>query len=225
MPTLRMLATHEVVQRLHPREVTEQDQWGMIAGRVIDTTLSQASHEVRIGRKPTATSLLAAAGAQYDELLAETDLDPDPARRTATLEEVGAVLKAFRASPLYGLPRPRTRWIRINDEVGMYAQPDFWDPRGTFYEMKSYRPVPVPADVATQLRCFQLAYPNARGILIGFDRRARPVGTTAVAVEPTPPAEREHLLRRILDIGREVGLPKVEEYLAPPSAQYRIGPT
>lgn len=220
--TIRTLATHEVVRSLFPRPVTEIDARAMIAGKVIDTTLARCSHEARIGRRPTATALLASASELYEEEVEVAGLDPDPVDRQRTLDQVQAVLKAFRASPLFGLARPRTRWVLVNGEVGLYAQPDYWDGRSTIYEMKSYRPVPVPPDVACQLRCFQLAYPGFSTVLVGLERRKFPVETSIVPVEPSNEPERGEILRAILRIGRVSGLPKVAAYLGPPAASYQV---
>lgn len=225
MASVRVIAAHDVVQRLHPRPPrTEQDERALIAGRIIDTTLSQCNHEVRIGRRPTTTALLASAADDYDRELHDADLPADPGERAATLAQIAGVLRAFRASPIYGLARPRSRWILINNEVGMFAQPDFWDGRRRIFEMKSYRPDPLPPDVATQVRCFQLAFPGFEALVIGFDRRQTPVGTTLVRVPEPSGTEVEATLRAAFATGRAEGVPKVVEYLGAPSASYTVVP-
>ena len=222
MTTVRTIATHQVVQRVYPRPVTEQDERAMLAGRIIDTTVSRCSHEARIGRRPTTTALLAEAEAAYDDGLAEASLDDLPAERSQALAQVAGVLKAFRASPLYGLPRPRSRFVLVNDEVGMYAQPDFWDGRARFFEMKSYRPAPVPPEVALQIECFQLAFPGLEAVLIGFDRHHLPVTTSVQTMPALTPDRRIQVLAEVLVTGRELGEPKVLEYLGAPAAAYVV---
>lgn len=222
MTTIRTVATHQVVASLFPRPVTERDERAMIAGRVIDGAVARCSHELRIGRRPTIGSLLERAGAEFDEAVADADLPEDAAERGRMLREVAGVLQAFRKSALPGLARPRTHLILINEEVGVYAQPDFWDGSRRFYEMKSYRPVPVPPDVALQLRFFQLAFPGFEAVLIGFDRRADPVSTATLVVPAPTAAEGEAALVAALRIGRASGTPKVLEYIAEPVTAYRV---
>ncbi|HTT25914.1 MAG TPA: hypothetical protein VMH90_02975 [Thermoplasmata archaeon] len=222
MTTVRTLAAHEVVQYLHPRPVTERDELGMIVGRVIDSTVSTCSHEARIGRRTSTTALLREAEVQFDRGVADADLPMTPAGRATALAQVAGVLKAFRASPVFGLSRPKSRMILINGEIGVYAQPDFWDARTRFYEMKSYRPVPMPPDVATQVRLFQLAFPGFEARLIGFARHLVPVETTLAAVPPPTDAERVALLRAARDIGREKGLPTVLEYVDHPIIPHSV---
>jgi len=222
MSTLKVLATHQIVQRLHPRPVTEKDERAMIAGRVLDATLARLSHEARTGRRPTATALLAGAESLYEEELAEADLDTDAATRQRLREQVAAVLKAFRGSPLFGLARPRSRLVVINDRVGVYVQPDYWDGRARIYEMKSYAPVPIPPDVRTQLRYFQLGFPGFETVLVGLNRHRIPVPVTQERVPPPTPEETEAALRDALRIGLEVGEPKVRAYLDNPAVAYTV---
>lgn len=222
--TVRTLATHQLVRELFPRPVTERDERAMVEGRVIDETLSRCSHEARLGRRPTTTALLDFAAERFDTELADAVLPEDAAFREASLARVAGVLRAFRASVLFGLPRPRSRWILVNGEVGLYAQPDFWDGRARIFEMKSYRPLPVPPDVALQVRCFQLAFPRFEAFLVGFDRHRVPVETTVVPIAPPRPEEVEATLREVLRVGRAQGTPKVLEYLEPATAAYTVAP-
>jgi hypothetical protein len=222
MTTIRTIAAHDVVQHLHPRPVTERDELGMIVGLVIDTTVSQCSHAARLGRKASTTALLREAAEQFDRAVAEADLPLPPEARTVSLEQVAGVLKAFRASPVFGLLRPKSRLILVNGEIGIYAQPDFWDGRSRFFEMKSYRPIPMPPDVATQMRLFQLAFPGFEAILIGFARHVLPVGTTVQTMAPVTEEEQRTVLRDGLTVGREKGLTTVLEYVDHPIIPYTL---
>jgi|HubBroStandDraft_3_1064219.scaffolds.fasta_scaffold314252_1 hypothetical protein len=222
MTTIRTVAAHDVVHHLHPRPVTERDELGMIVGSVIDATLSRCSHEARLGRKVSTSSLLRGAEEQFVGMIADADLPLSPEDRTESLRQFAAVLKAFRASPIFGLLRPRSRLILINGEIGVYAQPDFWDGRSRFYEMKSYRPFPIPPDIAVQVRLFQLAFPGFEALLIGFARHSDPVETTMQAVVSPTSEERDVLLREALAVGRSQGLTAVLEYIDHPIIPYTL---
>jgi hypothetical protein len=220
MTTVRTIAAHDVVQHLHPRPVTERDELGMIVGLVIDSTLSTCSHDARLGRRTTSASLVRGATEQFDRAVADADLPISPEDRTVSLDQVAGVLKAFRASPIFGLLRPKSRLILINGEIGVYAQPDFWDGRSRFFEMKSYRPVPIPPDIATQLQLFQLAFPGFEALLIGFARHALPVETTIQRIPPVGAQDQDRVLRVALTVGRVKGLTTVLEYVDHPIIPY-----
>jgi hypothetical protein len=220
--TIRTVATYEVVQLTHPRPVTERDELGMAVGRAIDTALSRYSHEAGQHLRPTVTSANRFASDLLDRELADADLEVSPADRERILAQVAGVLAAFRRSELFGLPRPRSRLILINERVGVYAQPDYWDRRSRFYEMKSYRAVPPPPDVALQLEYFQLAFAGLAGVLACFDRHATPVETTLVPVPPITEAQARSALQRAYAIGLEHGKEKVLEYVDAPTVRYTV---
>jgi hypothetical protein len=110
----------------------------------------------------------------------------------------------------------------IGDAVAVYAQPDFWDGRRRFFEMKSYRAIPPPPDVALQLRLFQLAYPGFEAVLVCLDRHRRPVEPTSTVVDPLAPEAAHATLRLAYDVGREHGEEKVLEYLEGPQVRYDL---
>lgn len=223
MTVIRTLATYEVVQRTHPRPVTERDELGMAVGRAIDAALSRYSHEAGQHRRPTVTSMRRYAAELLDTELADAHVVLPPTDREKELGKVAGVLQAFRKSELFGLSRPRSRLILINETIGVYAQPDYWDGRTTFYEMKSYRAVPPPPDVAMQLRFFQLAFPGLRGVLACFDRHAMPVETTLLPIPPIAEAEARETLRAAYRAGLENGQEKVLEYVDNPIVRYPLG--
>jgi hypothetical protein len=132
------------------------------------------------------------------------------------------VLQAYRLSEIFGLARPRTRVIVIGGTVGVYAQPDYWDGRGRFFEMKSYRAIPPPPDVALQLRLFQLAFPQFEAVLVCIDRHARPVETTSAVIPPLTREETASALRLAFDVGWEFGHEKVLEYMEGPFTHYPL---
>jgi hypothetical protein len=222
--TVRIVAAHEVVARAYPRPPPEdKDEVAMATGTAIDGTVSRLSYELRNGRSPSATSLRALATTLFDDRLAEASVTVPETERTARLEETWAVVQAFRRSGICGFTRPRSRLILIGEQVGVYAQPDFWDGRARFYEMKSYRAVPPPPDIALQLRLFQLAFPRFEAVLVCFDRHVRPVETLMAPAPPLDEATTEATLRLAWETGLELGTEKVLEYLDAPTIRYPFG--
>ena len=225
MPVVvKTVAAYEVVQTVYPREVTERDELGMAVGKAIDETLSRFSHEFSQGRRPTLTAMNRLATEVLDRELADADLALTPADRKVQLSAVSGVLQAFRRSEVMGLARPRSRLVLINGEVGVYAQPDYWNGRDRFYEMKSYLARPTPPDVELQLRLFQLAFPGFRAFLACFDRHATPVVTAIEEAPPLAPDVAEAVLKVAYRTGREKGVDKVLEYIDNPVVRYAVAP-
>ncbi len=218
--TIRVLAAHQVVSDAFPREEREEDLWGRAAGLAVDSAMSDFAHGVRQGRRPSVARTVEVAMARFDDAVAEAGAEPDATRRAAALEQAEAVLRAYRNSPIVGLPRPRSRLVVVGGEVGMYAQPDFWDGRSRFFEVKSYRATPDRPELALQLRLFQLAFPGFEATLVAFDRFARPVAVLTSSVPPLREDDREPALRRVLDCGRRLGEPKVAHYLTADRIDY-----
>lgn len=222
MTTVKTVAAHEVVQAVYPRPVTERDEVGMAVGKAIDETLSRFSHEFGQGRRPTLTAMNRMAAEVLDRELSDADLSLAPADRQRELLSVAGVLQAFRRSEVMGLPRPRSRLVLINERVGVYAQPDYWNGRDRFYEMKSYFAQPLPPDVVLQVRLFQCAFPGVEAYLACFDRHANPVTTS---IEPFPPLEEEtrtEVLKTAYRTGLEKGTEKVLEYIDNSIVRYAL---
>ena len=222
MTSIRTLAVHDVVQYTFPRPPTERQELGMAIGKAIDTTLSRYSHEFERGLRPTAGAMTAAARSTFQEELRDIDLSVSAEELSKADGQMAAVLRAFRKTEVFGLPRPKTRLIVINDRVGVYAQPDYWDRRNRFYEMKSYRAVPPPADVVLQLRLFQLAFQGFDGFLVCVNRHANPPDVLIAPVVPISPHDSEDTLRLALRLGLEHGQEKVLEYIDSPSVRYSV---
>jgi hypothetical protein len=220
--TIRTVAAHEVVRATYPRPVTEKDELGMAVGTAIDDTLSHFSYEVREGRRASVAAMNRWAEAVLNRQLEDANVVLEAPVRTTQLEAISKVLQAFRKTEIMGLARPRSRLILINEEVGVYAQPDYWDGRDRFFEMKSYLAVPPPPDVELQMRLFQLAFAGFHSFLACFDRHATPVTTTVVELPPLPASGSAEILRTALRVGREVGLPKVLEYVDAPTMRYTV---
>ena len=225
MTTIRAIATHEIVERTHPRPPPEEaDRVAMAVGRAIDGTLSQLGYQIRSGRRPTATSTRRYADALLSVALDEEAVAvTDPERRTI-LEQIDGTLKAYRGSVIFGLARPKSRIILIDGRVGVYAQPDYWDGRGRFYEMKSYLAIPPAPEVALQLRLFQLAFPGFGATLVCLDRHRAPVEARSYEVPPPTEEEQGTTLRLAYDLGARFGQEKVVEYMEGPFVRYGLPP-
>jgi hypothetical protein len=221
MTLVRTIAVHEIVRDVFPRPPPEEkDQVAMAVGKAIDGTVADLGFQLRQGRRPTASGLDELARSLLEDALAENAVALAPAEREATLARVREVVRAYRRSPIAGLARPKTRVCLIDREVGVYAQPDFWDGRARIFELKSYLAVPPPPDVGLQLRLFQLAYPGFETVLVCLNRHAHPVETTSYVVPPPTPEETADALRLAFEVGQRLGRPKVLEYVEGPFVAY-----
>ncbi len=109
-------------------------------------------------------------------------------------------INAFKKSVLYEnmLLRDRTRIIIINDEVGIYAQPDFVDyEKEVIYEMKSFSLKPLPEYVRKQVRVFQLAYPKFNTVIIGFPRNDEYIKPQTVKLMEQKERTKKILLKKL----------------------------
>lgn len=194
----------------------------MAVGRAIDTSLAQFSHRYGAGMRPTATAIRRLAEEVLVEELRDADVAVAESERIAHLDRVAEVIRAFRASELFGLPRPRSRLVLINDDAGYYAQPDFWDARRRIYEMKSYRADPAAPEIALQLDLFQLAFPRFETLLARFDRHAPPVRGDLVPIPVPSRARGEEVLRVAYRCARERGQEKVLGFVDTTVVRYRI---
>ncbi len=221
MTTVRMLAAHEVVQRTFPRPPPEEaDRIAIAVGRAIDGTLSSAGYDLRQGRSPGTGRLATLAASLLDDALAEQAVAMEAGDRDRTLARIAEVVRVYRRSEIAGLPRPKTRVFFVGEDVGVYAQPDFWDGRARFFEMKSYRAIPPPPDVLLQVRLFQLAFPRFESVLVCLDRHASPPELSRATVPPATAEEAATTLRLAARLAREFGVPKVREYLTGTATLY-----
>jgi hypothetical protein len=220
--TIRTVAAHDIVEAVHPHPVAEEDKLGIAAGKAIDTVLAEFSHSVRIGRRPTITSLRRLAADRLDDELAELAHAIPAEVRQVELARIDSVLQAFRTSEVAGLARPKSRLVLLDEEVGFYAQPDYWNGRDRFYEMKSYRADPIPPAVELQLALFQLAFPQFRAFLACFDRHALPAVATVREIPPLPEEAASRVLRTAQQVARASGQEKVLEYVDSPTVRYRV---
>ncbi|MGP8077127.1 MAG: hypothetical protein ACLQD8_04760 [Thermoplasmata archaeon] len=225
MTTIRTIPVHQIVQQLFPRLPREGDEVAKAIGRAIDGALSQVGHQFRQGRRPTSAAMQSLAASLLDGEIESAGEKLSAEAREKVLTEVRGVLQAYRASEIFGLPRPKTRVILIDGEVGVYAQPDYWDGARRVFEMKSYLAIPPPPDVALQLRLFQLAFPGLDLVLICIDRHSVPVSTRTWPVPPPTSEEAAAALAEAFRLGQELGEAKVLEYIEGPFVPYRRTPS
>ncbi|HZY92994.1 MAG TPA: hypothetical protein VFG07_09540 [Thermoplasmata archaeon] len=215
--TVKTVAVHDVVQRVYPRPpVTERDERGMAEGKAIDGALSRFSHEFAQGRRPTVTAILRYAEATFEDELRDAHLELSDAARLAFLAKARELLRLFRSSELFGLPRPRTRLLLIDGDAGVYAQPDFWNGRDRIYELKSYRAHPPAPDILLQLDLFQLAYPGFVEVLACLDRHASPATLTLHPIALVLPDREREILALARTTALETGTEKVLRYVDSP---------
>lgn len=225
MTQISTIPVHEIVQRAFPRlPARAQDEIAMAVGKAIDGALAQFGHQFRQGRRPTATAMRVLAETLLDEALEEAAVEVTAPEREKILSQLHGVLPAYRRSEIFGLARPKTRVIVINGQVGVYAQPDYWDGRSMFFEMKSYPAIPPPPEVALQVRLFQLAFPQFEAVLVCINRHTSPVETTSAHIPPLTLAESVSTLHLAYDLGRQFGQEKVLEYMEGPFVRYTLPP-
>jgi hypothetical protein len=222
--TIKTLAAYEIVQAAFPRPPTERQEFGIVVGKAIDSTLSRYSHQFDRGLRPTVGAMTRFAATVLDDELKDIDLAVESADKARAQEQILAVLQAFRKTEVFGLPRPKTRMILINERVGVYTQPDYWDRTSRFYEMKSYRAIPPPPDVVLQLRLFQLGFAGFEAFLVCVNRHASPPDVTITPIPPPTVLESTGTLRQALILGLEKGREKVLEYIDSPAVRYKVEP-
>jgi hypothetical protein len=221
---IRAVAAHDVVRSVYPRPITERDRIGMAAGKAIDAAVTELGHQFRSGRRPTLTATERLAHATFDDEIAEAMVDLSSEARGLQFREIDNAIRAFRASPLVGLTRPKSRLIVIDGQAGVYAQPDYWDGLNRFYEMKSYHADPTPPDVQLQLTLFQLAFPGFHAVLAEIDRHVDPVRAILRPVPPVAVPERDRVLRIARGVALAAGQDRVLEYVDSPVIRYSVGP-
>jgi hypothetical protein len=129
------------------------------------------------------------------------------------LQQASMMFLAYKQTPIYkhSLLRPKTRVIVINDAVGVYMQPDFYDLcTDTFYEVKSY---PLRKDeymfkrLCYQIKLYQLAYPKSKAVAVGFGNGGNCSndsynGYELLELPSLTPREKLQLLKEIMEAVR-----------------------
>jgi hypothetical protein len=127
------------------------------------------------------------------------------------LQQASMMLLAYKQTPIYhnSLLRPKTRVVVINNAIGVYMQPDFYDPcTDTFYEVKSY---PLRKDeymfkrLCYQVKLYQLAYPKSKAVAVGFcngNGSNNGYGYELLELPSLTPREKLQLLQEIMEAVR-----------------------
>jgi hypothetical protein len=127
------------------------------------------------------------------------------------LQQASMMLLAYKQTPIYrnSLLRPKTKVVVINDTIGVYMQPDFYDPcTDTFYEVKSY---PLRKDeymfkrLCYQVKLYQLAYPKSKAVAVGFcngNGSNNVYGYELLELPSLTPREKLQLLQEIMEAVR-----------------------
>ena len=127
------------------------------------------------------------------------------------LQQASMMLLAYKQTPIYkqSLLRPKTRVVVINNTIGVYMQPDFYDPcTDTFYEVKSY---PLRKDeymfkrLCYQVKLYQLAYPKSKAVAVGFcngNGSNNGYGYELLELPSLTPREKLQLLQEIMEAVR-----------------------
>jgi hypothetical protein len=141
------------------------------------------------------------------------------------LQQASLMFLAYKQTPIYrnSLLRPKTRVVVINDEIGVYMQPDFYDPyTDVFYEVKSY---PLRKDeymfkrLCYQVKLYQLAYPKSKAVAVGFGSgngsSNNGYSYELLELPSLTPKEKLQLLQEIMEAVRTKGIEmqvKEEDY-------------
>lgn len=128
------------------------------------------------------------------------------------LQQASMMLLAYKQTPIYrnSLLRPKTRVVVINNAIGVYMQPDFYDPlNDVFYEVKSY---PLRKDeymfkrLCYQVKLYQLAYPKSKAVAVGFcnsnNGNGNGYGYELLELPSLTPREKLQLLQEIIEMVR-----------------------
>ncbi len=94
--------------------------------------------------------------------------------RQQILQQASMMFLAYKNTAIYknSLLRPKTRVVVINNTIGVYMQPDFYDPiHDVFYEVKSFslrKDEYIFKRICYQVKLYQLAYSSSKAMMLGF---------------------------------------------------------
>ncbi len=118
------------------------------------------------------------------------------------IERGGRMLEAFQRTPAFGLLRPKTGLVVIDESIGMYVQPDFYD-GDSIYEVKSFNPAKTRY-AYYQVRLFQLGYPDSEAVLVGFDGEA--LDPIIIRINKMDEEDRNGIVRDVAEFGSSNGI-------------------
>ena len=204
MQTIKTLPSYSIVNYKYP--ITADNPIGIAYGYAFDRSLLECNYH----------GLSVASTLQYfkDEFLRmmngySNSITQEQLQQI--LQQASMMLLAYKQTPIYkqSLLRPKTRVVVINDAVGVYMQPDFYDPlNDVFYEVKSY---PLRKDeymfkrLCYQVKLYQLAYPKSKAVAVGFcngNGSNNGNGYELLELPSLTPREKLQLLQEIIEMVR-----------------------
>lgn len=169
----------------------------ILFGSIFDKAMVKMNYYYKRGVNDFLEAALKYISSTLDDEAAMLGIQLMQNQRNNILSRGRAMLDAFKSTPAFGLLRPKTRLIVIDDLVGIYVQPDFYDGEN-IYEVKTFDPRGVNY-VKYQVRLFQLGYPGSKAILIGFDKATnKPIILT---IDPINDMDKNEILRNALSYG------------------------
>jgi len=206
---VHLFKASDYVRHLHP--IVDENLVAQAFGQAFDEAVTLFSH--------LRDSIFSSRGllykcqrhfvAKFNDLTRELSLAADEKRRI--FGKSWRMFAAFSESGIEG-SKPKTRFIKLADDVYMACQPDLYD-FGRMYELKSYALMePLQPDVELQIKLFGIAYPSDKLFAVGFsedEKRYIHIQVVPVSHFQDPP------MKELIEFGREHGqlsfIPLAEE--------------
>jgi hypothetical protein len=196
MRSMRTFPAWMLVKNMFEHELNGT-QLDILFGSVFDKAMVKMNYYYKRGVDDFLEAALKYMSLILDHEAAILGIKLMPDQRDNILSRGKAMLDAFKSTPAFGLLRPKTRLVVIDDLVGVYVQPDFYDGE-TIYEVKTFDPRGVNY-VKYQVKLFQLGYPGSKAILIGFDKATnKPIILT---IDPINDVDKNELMKQALAFG------------------------
>jgi hypothetical protein len=210
--TIKVIATYEYTNQFVNHNPSLID---LAFGRAFDLAMSQYVYysDKAIRLKNLHLKALRNFTAIFNNELKKMNLKIDYKEKRNIVNAFLRSLYAFQRTEIFKekILRPKTRIITIDNEAGIMAQPDFEDfINNTIFEIKTFSLNPIPLYVQKQIRVFQLAFPNYKAIILGFDWKQKYVNIERIEFEEIKENERIELLKELKDFCLKNG--KDKEY-------------
>jgi hypothetical protein len=195
---------YRIVNYKYP--ITEDNPIGIAFGYAFDRALLECNYH-----KLSVASTLQYFKGEFIRMMNGHSSSITQEQLQQILQQASMMLLAYRNTPIYkqSLLRPKTKAVVINDTIGVYMQPDFYDPcTNTFYEVKSY---PLRKDeymfkrLCYQVKLYQLAYPKSKAVAVGFcngNGSNNGYGYELLELPSLTPREKLQLLQEIMEAVR-----------------------
>ena len=196
---------YRIVNYKYP--ITEDNPIGIAFGYAFDRALLECNYH-----KLSVASTLQYFKGEFIRMMNGHSSSITQEQLQQILQQASMMLLAYRNTPIYkqSLLRPKTKAVVINDTIGVYMQPDFYDPlNDVFYEIKSY---PLRKDeymfkrLCYQIKLYQLAYPKSKAVAVGFcngnNGSNNGYGYELLELPSLTPREKLQLLQEIMEAVR-----------------------